>query len=1111
MLESRHLLAAGLGASTDLTLVEFENDSRLADFFHGPLRPGASVPLIQGISSLAEQDVEDPIGAPSADNDQGDGGGPIGAPPFSLDQTFKLHSRPDSNFTIYLDFDGHVSVGTSWNFFYGFDEIVHPNYWGGTDSNFSDARLELIQEIWQVVAEDFAPFDVNVTTEEPADLEDLRKVNSEDTRWGARVLMTRDTFANCGCGGHAFLGAFDDRTDEAAIVYNGGLNAGSETVSHEVGHQLGLRHDGNGGNTYYRGHGNGTTGWGPIMGAPFSKLTTHWNDGDYFTANEDEDDLALITRAVNFPYLEDDFPNDRSSAVPLEEIETTGVEAFGIIERNTDVDWFKFTTGAGNVSFNFDVLGYKPNLDVWAGLFDSSGTFIAEANPQDALDASLTDVALDAGTYYLKIDGVARNGSYDPVADDYVEPTPAPYTVTNPQGYSDYGSIGQYRISGTIVDPGGPNLSIAAVNPEVGEGGTAEFTFSTSDNSSATVTVAIRPARQAAPGLPAPHPAEPEDFTISVTQQVTITNGSGTLSVPITADSEVEFDEVFEVVIVDSAGYQVSNRTAETKILESLTAYRIVEAGPNSAKGLEGDVGVGSVHQFTIMRDGNRDSGHTVSWSRSIGGGANNADFVGSTFGAVSFVAGELEKTIDIEIAGDREVEGDETYGIEVIAAFGQDYLISAPNGPAIGTIVGDESTISIDGDVVLEEADSGVTVQTISVTRGGFTEKATSVDWTLMPFGETPVSAADFENGLPSGTITFDADVTMVDLELRVQGDTEIEGNESFVITFSNHSGGPLPPNKVGIVEDDDTASPEISVTGLGGNSIVNGDTTPSEEDGTLYPLAKVVDMTIERSFQIANTGTLPLVLSDFQVEGTHADDFIIGYGGDGTLAPGESGQFTLTFDPSAPNVRNATVVIENNDPDQGDFTFAIQGSATSLEVEQIEIANSTGTSRSQLPSIKLTFNELVEHRSLVEGFSVYAIGGQQFFPSFSVQIQDANDRTEATFLFQNSSIIDGFYELRVHSDSVMSASDPSYPLFEDYYFAPGRGGGEVADSFFRFFGDSDGDRDVDRDDLFAFQAAYRSDSNSTNFDSQFDFDGDDDIDAIDFAEFRKRLGRRL
>ncbi|MEO1616056.1 MAG: choice-of-anchor D domain-containing protein [Planctomycetota bacterium] len=1117
-LESRRLLAVDLqltGAG-EVPFLEIEDDPRLLDFFHGPRIPGAPVPPIQGIAPLADavESLEVASNNPLDNSGDGDEGGPEEVPPFPLEDTFKLHSRPDSNFTIYLDFDGHVTVGTSWNAAYGIPEIVHPNYWGvfgEAGKNFTNGQLEVIQEIWQIVAEDFAPFDVNVTTEEPADLDDLRRVGSEDTRWGSRSLMTKDTFASCGCGGHAFLGAFDDRTDEPAITYNGGVNAGSETVSHEVGHQLGLRHDGNGGNTYYRGHGTGDTGWGPIMGAPFSKRTTHWNAGDYFTANEDEDDLTIITRSVNFPYLEDDVTNDRNDAIPLREIGSTEVEAFGIIERNDDVDWYQFTTGAGDVAFNFDVLGYKPNLDVWAGLFDSAGTFIAEANPQDALSASFDSVTLDAGTYYLKIDGVARDGSYNALLDEYVEPSPAPYTVSGPAGYSDYGSIGQYRISGTIVDPGQPTVSIGAVANEVQEGGTAEVTLTTSDGSSANLTVEIRAARQSAPGLPSPHPASSDDLSVAMTQQVTITDGSGTLQIPTIDDAEVEFDEVFEVLIVDSDGYQVADRAVAVQILESKTNYRAVETFASSTKSPEGDSGSGTTHQFTVLRDGNTDAEHVVTWNRVPVAGAenqaNNADFVSPATGTVTFAPGETEKLIEIEIAGDVGEEEDEVYGIELAVTFGETYSVSAPNGPVVGTIVNDEATITIEGDVRLEELDSGVTVQTVTVTRGGFVEKAVSVDWVLNPSGDDPVAASDFENGLPSGTVNFAADATTAEIEFRVLGDEEIEADETFDIVFSNNSGGPEPALKGGVVVNDDFALPEINVKGAEGATIADGDDTPSEDDGTLYPLAKVVDMTIDQVFTVENLGVLPLTLTEFKVEGANASDFAVAYAGPGSLDPGASAEFTVSFDPTAAGARAATVVIDNDDPDESSYSFAVAGSATSLDIESIEIND---VSRSQLPSVTVTFNETVVPASLVQAFQVYTVGGQQFFPSYSYQASDINDKTVVTFSFRNDSIVDGFYEMRILSREVESTSDPSYPLYEDYFFGPGRGD-EAADSFFRFYGDSDGDQDVDRDDLSTFRAAWLSDSSSGAFDSKLDFDSDGTIDATDFAEFRKRMGRRL
>src|SRR5687767_2502590 len=38
-----------------------------------------------------------------------------GAPIFALSETFKLHSLPGAQRTIFLDFDGHVTENTLWN------------------------------------------------------------------------------------------------------------------------------------------------------------------------------------------------------------------------------------------------------------------------------------------------------------------------------------------------------------------------------------------------------------------------------------------------------------------------------------------------------------------------------------------------------------------------------------------------------------------------------------------------------------------------------------------------------------------------------------------------------------------------------------------------------------------------------------------------------------------------------------------------------------------------------------------------------------------------------------------------------------------------------------
>ncbi|MEO1524055.1 MAG: choice-of-anchor D domain-containing protein [Planctomycetota bacterium] len=1242
----------------DPHVADFETDDRIVGFFHGPLQPGRPVPPIQAISALVPDET---LLADETDGEDGDE--PSGAPPFPVEDTFKLHSRPDSNFTIYLDFDGHTTVGTSWNAAYSVPEIVHPNYWGTFDNNFSSGRLELIQEIWQVVAEDFAPFDVNITTEEPVDIDDLRYNGAEDTRWGSRVVLTKDTFASCGCGGHAFIGAFDDTQDEPALVYNGGLNAGSETVSHEVGHQLGLQHDGVGSTTYYRGHGTGTTGWGPIMGAPFGKLITHWSDGEYFNAsNTGQDDLAIITGSANFPYVGDDHADLQADAVPLIESNITDLDGFGIIERNDDVDWFKFTTGAGDVSLSVDVLGHKPNLDVWAGLFDSAGNFIAQANPQEELSATFATQTLAAGDYYVMIDGVARDGAYDPVLGEFVEPDPLPYMQSGPLGYSDYGSLGQYRISGTIVDPGTPTVSISADTDSAREGESASFTLTTSDGGSADVTVAIRSTRQVGPGLPAPNTTEAEDFSGPLTQVVSIVDGTATVLIPLVDDSLIEGTERFELEIIDPATYTIADRLDGMNVLESRTSFFIVEG---STASVEGDPGDDVTHTFNVNRLGRDDQTQVVGWRRLGAGGspADNADFVGGDEGTISFAPGESTVPLEIVIAGDLDVEADEDYSIEIFVPDGESFEVESTRSTADGTIRDDESIISLattaqfrmrqvsfssgnfdhwafdnfvisgteinedfdpetdatqwaeivggtpnttfpesDGnslffnnantryattvpvtpapgatvdfdlifasangnglnatengeDVVLEyslngtdwnevrrfdesefttwtslstdlpaeatfspteflETDSGTNTQSILIPRQGYLDKSISIQWEITPIGADPVSADDFVGGFPSGTATFAAGDISTTLEIPISGDTDIEPDETFLLTITSNDGGPImDATLMGTIRTDDVLAPQINVFGLGDTPINDGDLEPGSADGTEFDLIDI-DGTATRTFRIENGGNENLDITGVQLTGDHTSDYSVTSAPAATLAPGESTTFEITFDPTDGGRRNATFEILSNDPDEPVFDVAISGLASDLRVSDI-LVNGGGDSRSQVSSVKVIFNRIVEEGPLNQAFSITNLDTGVSVGLVLDQIVTVDNHTELDLLFasgesvtelQNGSttLNDGNYQLQVFGSAIQSTiGSDVIPLMEDVYFG-GDGTNVVnTDFFFRLFGDLDGDRDVDGIDYARFADAFGSTTGSATYNAAADFELDGDVDGVDYGNF--------
>ena len=117
--------------------------------------------------------------------------------------------------------------------------------------------------------------------------------------------------------------------------------------------------------------------------------------------------------------------NNISSASLLE---TDGDQVFdwGFVERNTDIDYYQFTTSGGLVDLDINVFGENANLDVRLRIYDVNGSVVVSNNPSERLDA-LVQRNIPAGTYYLAIDGVGKSGEY-----------------------SDYGSLGFYSIEGTI-------------------------------------------------------------------------------------------------------------------------------------------------------------------------------------------------------------------------------------------------------------------------------------------------------------------------------------------------------------------------------------------------------------------------------------------------------------------------------------------------------------------------------------------------------------------------------------------------------------------------------------------------------------------------------------
>jgi len=364
---------------------------------------------------------------------------------------FTLHSKPNASKVVHLNFEGYDITGTIWNNEAGRTTLyARPYNSDGDENSFSAAEIDQMAAIWHRVAEDFAPFDIDVTTESPA--------GGYGPNVG-HILVTNRTDAQgyllypSSAGGVAYVnvwGRSNYTYYQPALVFynhlgNGNVHNIAEASSHELGHNLALSHDGTSIESYYGGHGTGYIGWAPIMGVGYYKNVTQWSKGDYPDASNTQDDLAIISARLG--YRTDDHGNSINNATelviqadgtvtvtnPENDQNNTNPSNKGVIETRTDVDMFSFATTGGQIALNvkpawegFNTGSYRgSDLDVKVTLFNSAGGTLGEYSLAPDTYASISG-NLNPGIYYLGVEG---EGSVN---------------------YDDYASIGQYFISGTI-------------------------------------------------------------------------------------------------------------------------------------------------------------------------------------------------------------------------------------------------------------------------------------------------------------------------------------------------------------------------------------------------------------------------------------------------------------------------------------------------------------------------------------------------------------------------------------------------------------------------------------------------------------------------------------
>ncbi len=136
----------------------------------------------------------------------------------------------------------------------------------------------------------------------------------------------------------------------------------------------------------------------------------------------------------NFLGFRDDLHSDSTSnvsaATPVD-VAGVALNAEGIIHNENDIDVFSITlNGGGNITVNATTVDFGPNLDIELSLYDENGQLVDSDNPLNDIDASIALTNLPGGVYLVAVDGVGKGNLST--------------------GYSDYGSLGQYFLTGSV-------------------------------------------------------------------------------------------------------------------------------------------------------------------------------------------------------------------------------------------------------------------------------------------------------------------------------------------------------------------------------------------------------------------------------------------------------------------------------------------------------------------------------------------------------------------------------------------------------------------------------------------------------------------------------------
>ena len=298
------------------------------------------------------------------------------------------------------------------------------------------------------------------------------------------------------------------------------------------------------------------------------------------------------------------------------------------------------------------------------------------------------------------------------------------------------------------------------------------------------------------------------DYTALSDVLVSIAAGqdSGSVSVPILEDDDVEPRERFSLTLSNAQGARLNIATVSGEIVDNDSPQLSVA----DASVAEGDDGTSNL-EFVISLNQVAVEEVTVDYLSDNISASSVTDY-STVSGTATIAAGQQQVVVSVPIKGDTTVEADETLSL-TLSNPSANAGIAAGGDVATGTIENDDQLSVSAVDTSATETDVGSVPLVFDIAFASATDVPLTLDWALQPGTASNPDDYSHSSGAASGTLQIAAGDSGAQISVQVASDNIIEGDETFTLQLS--SSDPLltvsTPSVTGTIVDDDL--PELSV----------------------------------------------------------------------------------------------------------------------------------------------------------------------------------------------------------------------------------------------------------------------------------------------------------